>query len=255
MLANSVIAMALVFSVQVNAQQPPNGISTFKMMRNADRAGNQQEVARLAFKIIQEGDNPRYSPTATPTQILAAQLSTRGAAEEYLAVYYDQGIVFGRNHAQAAYYYERTLADYAAANRYEGTVRSPRWDLTARLGALYGTGLGVQRDKAKARAIFATLGQSGAELIELLDANRLPPGDVDELRAAARGLRSEQAAKQEAQAAAQARREAAIAARNPPPSRSSRGSSSGWQPQTPSGLTCHHMGGMGAIAGCAPWSW
>ncbi|MGE3944869.1 MAG: hypothetical protein AB7H90_23795 [Alphaproteobacteria bacterium] len=212
-LAFAVVGLTFMFCSPVDAQQSANQPSTFKMMRNADEAGNYPEAVRLALKIIQEGDNVRYSPKLSMAQVRGFQHETRAVAAGYLAKYYDQGLGVSRDYGKAAYYYELSLADLEMSSRYQGVPHGPVWATAARLGTMYAHGVGVPRDRAKARAIFVGMGKPGIELVELLDTNRLPNGGVNELAVAMRQMNADKAAAQQAQAA--------IAARNPPPSRPS----------------------------------
>jgi ribosomal protein L12E/L44/L45/RPP1/RPP2 len=249
-----IVVGTLMLSLQGHAQQSSDSTSNFMMMWKAEKADNYQQTAYWANKVIQEGDGRQRSPSQSLASIQRNQLESRAAAEAHLARFYDQALGMPQDYTKSAYWYQRAVTDLEAASRYPGASQGQPWDWWARLGSFYATGLGVPKDKARARAIFASLNY-GTELVELLDTNRIPTGSLADVKAAVTRLQHEKAAQREAQAAAEARRQAAIEARNPPPRSRSSERPSSWEPSHPSALGCHIMGKVRWIAGCPPWGW
>jgi len=93
--------------------------------------------------------------------------STRSGARERIGEYYEKGLGgVKQDHRTAAIYYAK------ATDKSNGDAPSIR--ATLRLAFLYANGLGVPRDRAKARELFLSTGPSTQANVVLLDHNLLP---------------------------------------------------------------------------------
>ncbi len=162
-------------------------------------------------------------------------------AEYKIGEYYEKGLGVPQNYAAAAMWYQKAVENTYADMR-------PRFAL----GWLYAHGLGVPRDPAKARAVFATIGGGeGQLLVGMLDAGKLPKS-IDGLAAAETEYSAAQ--KQQEEQANEAQYEAfehAFAASNAAQRQAPAES------DQPSWYTCHSvLSGapmIAGMAGCSPW--
>jgi hypothetical protein len=145
----------------------------------AENAGNYTEAMRVWRKIDAEPEVDVAYPSGKGNVQLggftSAGLYADGLAEARykIAYYYEFGLGLNRNYTEAAAFYQKAVSttDLNGNRTLFGT-----W-ATKRLGFLYAYGLGVPKDRAKARQLWAALPDgvdSGKGYVRLLDNNALP---------------------------------------------------------------------------------
>jgi len=132
----------------------------------ADRDGNYAQALPL-FRRLAESDPPQALPQRTADDYF----SNRSGAREKIGEYYEKEIIERQDYRAAASWYEKAID---ASNRDRPSIRA-----ALRLAFLYANGLGVPRDRVKARELLASGGPSSGELLVLLDHNLLPKSPED----------------------------------------------------------------------------
>ena len=142
----------------VSVDQYKSNELDFAAAKAADRAGNYQEALRLYEKVDLAG-----GPPATDSSDFVAYNNgiTPAFARSEIGRHYEQGIGVERNYHTAAIWYEKAMACECV---------NPA---TMRLGFLYANGLGVPKDREKARELFKTVHALNT-IIEAMDNNLLP---------------------------------------------------------------------------------
>ncbi len=198
----------------------PNGDDTIAAGA-ADKAHNYTEAMRLWRKIDAEGDTALSNlPPTRPGRgadgwyhrgslaIAESHLDNLSVAREKIGEYCEKGLGVRQDYSEAASWYLKAINTRAFGS---GKAKE-------NLGFLYAYGLGVPRDRAKARALWVERGPSEEILVRLLDNDMLPKNradwdDFDVKAAIAKKEQEEQAAarRREAQAEAEAARRGSAA--------------------------------------------
>jgi TPR repeat protein len=172
-----VIATTLAVANSSADPAPPSiGVAAFA----ADRAGNYAEALRL-FRMIDAQSDAAFAGEASVDYFTAQRMgrgaqnyhfqayhffSTRSGAREKIGEYYEKELGgVNQDYRTAAIYYAK------ATDKSNGDAPSIR--ATLRLAFLYANGLGVPRDRAKARELLVSTGPSTQANVVLLDHNLL----------------------------------------------------------------------------------
>jgi Sel1 repeat len=223
-------------SLSACAPLPPGQVATSSTSRY------QQPITTAGAQSVDSYFGAAYAAEKAHNYVEAMQLfqkiandsssaGSRAMADTHIGSFYEKGLGTNQDYRQAAYWYQKAVNLHAAATGAE-----------LRLGLLYANGLGVPRDRAKARELFEAAGPSSSIYLVLLDTNKLPSNSDDISPALMREALAEKQQREEreqAQQEAEYAREAATAARKPTASQSSSSSSTEKDPVNRAG--CNWM--------------